>query len=115
MGEGDLNEASVAIGRLQTGVASLERALSEHRRRDEEYRRERDRKSDEFQAKALAALGRLDTVVTTQGDHAEKIESLETSRSRLRGAMVAIGTIGTTIATGAGLLFQWLTTPGSGQ
>lgn len=112
---GDLDEPSEAIGGLKVGVVNLERALREHSRRDEEYRRERDRKFDEFQDKAMAALGKLDGIVTTQSSHANKIESLETSRTRLRATLAAIGTAGTAIATAAGLLFQWITSPGSGQ
>jgi hypothetical protein len=112
---GALDEQSQAIGQLQTGVANLERALIEHSRRDEEYRRERDRKSDDFQTKALSALEKLDSVITTQDGHSEKIESLESSRSRAHGVMAAIGAIGTVIATGATLFIQWITTPGSGQ
>jgi hypothetical protein len=110
---GELDEQSQAIGQLQTGVASLERALVEHSRRDEEYRRERDRKDDEFRKAALAAFAKLDTVVTTQKAHAEKIDSLDTSRSRLRGALVAIGTVGTVVSTAAGLLIQAWTGIGS--
>jgi len=112
---GDLDEQSEAIGGLRVGFLNLERALTEHRRRDEEYRRERDRKDDAFRSSALAALAKLDAVVSGHDDHEKKIESLEASRSRLRGALAAIGTAGTAIATGATILIQWITSPGSGQ
>lgn len=72
---GEMDEQSQAIGQLQTGVANLECALHEHSRRDEEYRRERDRKSDAFQDKALTALAKLDSVVEAQKDHAAAIEA----------------------------------------
>lgn len=105
MGEGgDLNETSLAIGELKAGLAALRHDHGDKARKDEDFRKA-----------GYEAFSSLRQIASRQQEHETKIESLETSRSRLRGAMAVIGTIGTAVATGATLLVQWITSPGTGQ
>lgn len=115
---GELDEQSEAIGGLKVGVANLERALIEHSRRDEEYRRERDRKSDAFQAETLKALGNIQVIATTQKSHADtlkahddRLDEHDLARSRQKGFIAALSVVGGCIATGIGWVVTYITSP----
>lgn len=119
---GELDEQSEAIGGLKVGVANLERALIEHSRRDEEYRRERDRKSDLFQAETLKALSDIQIIAKTQEAHAKtlathdgRLGEHDLAKSRQKGFIAAMSLVGGAIVTVAGLAVQWVTSPGGGQ
>jgi hypothetical protein len=119
---GELDEQSEAIGGLRVGVANLERALIEHSRRDEEYRRERDRKADVFHAETLKALSDLQVIAKTQvaqaatlEEHDERLDGHDKKHERQKGFIAAMSIVGGGIVTVATLAIQWLTSGPNGQ